>query len=144
MQPPAAAASSKTAPPGATAEDQQEEDTGDVKQAVGGNSKTLPPEKAKPSAALVRAQQYLQGRGVPQSCEQGMMYLKAATEENDPRAAVQMGALYSSGHCVQQDRVQAYKWFSTARNLEPENTWIEKNLNQLWAEMTPEERRNIR
>ena len=71
------------------------------------------------------------------------MYLKAATEENDPRAAVQMGALYSSGHCVQQDRVKAYKWFSTARNLEPQNQWVEKNLNQLWSQMTPEERRRI-
>src|SRR5947209_688392 len=125
------------------ADDQKEEDTGDGKQAASANSKALPPEKAKPSAALIRAQRYLQGRGVPQSCEQGLMYLKAATEENDPRAAVQMGALYSSGYCVQQDRVKAYKWFSTARDLEPQNQWLEKNLNQLWAQMTAEERRRI-
>lgn len=133
------AASAKSDP----ADDQEDEDTGDAKQAANENSKALPPEKTKPSAALIRAQKYLQGRGVPQSCEQGLMYLKAATEENDPRAAVQMGALYSSGHCVQQDRVKAYKWFSTARDLEPQNQWLEKNLNQLWAQMTPEERRRI-
>ena len=96
---------------------------------------------SKPSPALQRAQQFLQGRGVPQNCEQGMLYLKAATDKGDPRAAVQMGALYSSGHCVQQDRVQAYKWFSSAHDLEPQNAWIEKNLNQLWAQMTPLERR---
>lgn len=134
------AASAKT---DTAADDQEDEDSSGAKQDAGRNSKTVPPEKAKPSAALVRAQQYLQGKGVPQNCEQGLMYLKAATEENDPRAAVQMGALYSSGHCVQQDRVQAYKWFSTARNLEPQNQWLEKNLNQLWAQMTPEERRRI-
>lgn len=109
-----------------------------------------PPEKAadpaetnKPSAALLKAQKYLQGRGVRQSCEQGMMYLRAATEENDPRAAVQMGALYSSGLCVRQDRVTAYRWFSSARDMEPNNRWISKNLNQLWAQMTPTERRSI-
>ena len=97
----------------------------------------------KPSAALVRAQQYLQGRGVPQSCEQGLIYLKAATEQNDPRAAVQMGALYSSGFCVEQDRVKAYKWFASAHDLEPSNRWIDRNLNQLWAQMSPDERRKV-
>lgn len=104
---------------------------------------TDPPESNKPSAALLKAQKYIQGRGVPQNCEQGLMYLRAATEENDPRAAVQMGALYSSGLCVRQDRVTAYRWFSSARDMEPNNRWISKNLNQLWAQMTPSERRSI-
>lgn len=101
------------------------------------------PEASKPSTALLKAQKYLQGRGVRQNCEQGLMYLRAATEENDPRAAVQMGALYSSGLCVGQDRVAAYRWFSSARDMEPNNRWISKNLNQLWAQMTPAERRRI-
>ncbi|HKE30161.1 MAG TPA: zinc ribbon domain-containing protein [Candidatus Angelobacter sp.] len=102
------------------------------------------PTKNKPSPALVRAQQYLQGRGVRQNCEQGLIYLKAATQDNDPSAAVQMGALYASGFCVQQSRVKAYQWFSTAREQQPENRWIAKNLSQLWAQMTPQERRQIR
>jgi hypothetical protein len=105
---------------------------------------TPPDVKTKPSMALVKAERYLQGRGVPQNCEQGLMYLKAATEENDPKAAVEMGALYSIGLCVQQDRVQAYKWFSSARDLEPGNRWIDKNMSQLWAQMTSEERRRAR
>jgi Double zinc ribbon len=100
--------------------------------------------KGQPSVALVKAQKYLQGKGVPQSCEQGLIYLKAATQENDPRAAVQMGALYSSGFCVQQDRVRAYQWFSSARDMDPSNRWINKNLSQLWAQMTPGERHRIR
>ena len=95
----------------------------------------------KPSAALLRAQQYLQGRGVPQNCEQGMLYLKAATDKGDPGAAIQMAALYASGHCVKQDRVMAYRWFNSAHELEPANMWIQKNMDQLWAQMSSQERR---
>jgi Double zinc ribbon len=94
----------------------------------------------KPSAALLRAQQYLQGRGVRQNCEQGLLYLRAATQQNDPAAAVQMGALYASGHCVTQDRVMAYRWFNSAHELDPGNQWIQADLEQLWARMTPQER----
>ena len=94
----------------------------------------------KPSPALLKAQQYLQGRGVRQSCEQGMIYLRAATRQNDPAAAVQMGALYASGHCVSQDRVMAYRWFNSAHELDPSNQWIQKDMAQLWANMTPQER----
>ena len=107
-------------------------------------SDTPAPTKNKPSTALVRAQQYLHGRGVRQNCEQGLIYLKAATEGNDPSAAVQMGTLYASGFCVAQNRVKAYQWFSTAREQQPENPWIAKNLSQLWAQMTPQERRQVR
>ena len=99
--------------------------------------------REKPSPALTKAQRYLQGKGVRQSCAQGMMYLKAATGQDDPNAAVQMAALYASGHCVQQDRVKAYQWFATAHNQEPDNQWIAKNMNQLWAEMTPQQRRQF-
>jgi Double zinc ribbon len=98
---------------------------------------------AKPSPALVKAQKYLHGQGVRQNCEQGLIYLKAAARENDPKAAVQMAALYSSGFCVAQDRVKAYQWFSSARDMNPENRWISKNMNQLWAQMTPGERQQI-
>lgn len=100
---------------------------------------TLPDHK--PSASLLRARQYLQGRGVRQNCEQGLLYLKAAAEKNDPGAAIQMAALYSSGHCVKQDRVMAYRWFNSAHELEPANMWIQKNMDQLWAQMTSQERR---
>ena len=99
------------------------------------------PPDHKPSPALVRAQQYLQGRGVAQNCEQGLLYLKAATDKGDPGAAIQMAALYASGHCVKQDRVMAYRWFNSAHELEPANMWIQKNMDQLWAQMSSQERR---
>jgi hypothetical protein len=96
--------------------------------------------RSRPSAALLRAQQYLQGRGVRQNCEQGLLYLRAATEEDDATAAIQMGALYASGHCVRRDPVKAYQWFNVARQQQPENRRLENNLNRMWAEMTPQER----
>jgi hypothetical protein len=104
-------------------------------------SEEMPAGSRKPSATLVQAQNYLQGRGgVRQNCDQGLIYLKAATQNNEPAAAVQMGALYASGHCVQQDRVTAYRWFNSAHELDPANPWIQTNLDQLWAQMTPQER----
>ena len=96
----------------------------------------------KPSAALVRAQQFIRGTGgVQQNCEQGMLYLRAATDKSDPGAAIQMAALYSSGLCVKQDRVMAYRWFNSAHELQPANMWIQKNMDQLWAQMSSQERR---
>jgi hypothetical protein len=95
----------------------------------------------KPSSALLRAQQYLRGHGVQQNCEQGLLYLHAAAEKSDPGAAIQMAALYSSGLCVKQDRVMAYRWFNSAHELQPGNMWIQKNMDQLWAQMSSQERR---
>jgi hypothetical protein len=144
----AGAAASSTVTPAAAAEtsagmDAEKKD--DAKEAAkpGADSK---PEDAripdyKPSAALLRAQQYIRGHGVKQNCEQGLLYLHAATEKNDPGAAIQMAALYSSGLCVKQDRVMAYRWFNSAHELQPANMWIQKNMDQLWAQMTSQERR---
>lgn len=96
----------------------------------------------KPSNALVRAQQYIRGTGgVSQNCEQGLLYLHAATDKSDPGAAIQMAALYSSGICVKQDRVMAYRWFNSAHELQPANVWIQRNMDQLWAQMSSQERR---
>jgi Double zinc ribbon len=101
---------------------------------------TVPAEQ-KPSAMLIRAQQFLHGSGVEQNCEQGLLYLRAAAQRNEPAAAVQMGALYASGHCVHQDRVMAYRWFNSAHELQPANQWILKNMDFLWGQMTEQERR---
>lgn len=100
------------------------------------------PSVHKPSSMLVKAQQYLQGSGgVRQNCEQGLIYLRAAAQKNDPEAAVQMGALYASGHCVQRDPVMAWRWFNSAREQEPTNQFIKANMDRLWSGMTEKERR---
>jgi len=143
---PSASAAPTSAPdPAATKPDEGKPDEAKPEEGDGAADAKAPEDTRlpdhKPSAALVRAQQYLQGRGVPQSCEQGMIYLKAATDKGDPGAAIQMAALYASGHCVKQDRVLAYRWFNSAHELEPANMWIQKNMDQLWAQMTSQERR---
>jgi hypothetical protein len=112
-----------------------------AKTAVVDPSAINPAAPVRPSATLIRAQQFLQGRGVPQNCEQGLVYLRAAAQKNEPAAAVQMGALYSAGHCVKQDRVMAYRWFNSAHELQPANQWIQKSMDQLWAQMNEQERR---
>jgi Double zinc ribbon len=99
------------------------------------------PSDQKPSPMLVRAQQFLHGEGVQQNCDQGLVYLRAAAQKNEPAAAVQMGALYASGHCVHQDRVMAYRWFNSAHELQPANQWIQRNMDVLWGQMTEQERR---
>ncbi|MGH9564737.1 MAG: hypothetical protein ACRD4I_02025, partial [Candidatus Angelobacter sp.] len=99
----------------------------------------------RPSKMLMKAQQYIQGSGgMAQNCEQGLVYLRAAAQKNEPAAAVQMGALYASGQCVKQDRVMAYRWFNSAHELQPSNQWIQRNMDQLWGEMNAQERRQAR
>jgi hypothetical protein len=96
----------------------------------------------KPSAELVKAQQLLQGKGgVSQNCEQGLVYLRAAAQKNEPAAAVQMSTLYATGHCVQQDRVMAYRWLNSAHELAPSNPSIQTSMDVLWGQMTSQERR---
>jgi Double zinc ribbon len=115
----------------------------DARETSKGSDKGLEPVPAeqKPSSTLIRAQQFLHGRGVEQNCEQGLLYLRAAAQKNEPAAAVQMGALYASGQCVKQDRVMAYRWFNSAHELQPANQWILRNMDQLWGQMTEQERR---
>ncbi len=101
------------------------------------------PQPVKPSAALVKAQDYLQGRnGVKQDCDQGLAYLRVAVQKNEPAAAMQMGELYANGRCVQQDRVAAYRWMNSAREKAPGNPAIQASVDQLWGRMTPQERKD--
>jgi hypothetical protein len=111
--------------------------------ATSDRSKVAKDDQDKPSQMLQRAQQYLEGTGgLAQNCEQGLVYLRAAAK-SEAAAAAQMGVLYASGHCVQQDRVAAYRWLNSAHELQPGNSQIQANLNQLWAQMTSQERNQI-
>jgi hypothetical protein len=87
-----------------------------------------------------RGQAYLSGHGASQSCDQGVVYTRAAAQQGNPKAAVQMGALYATGRCVSQDRVQAYTWFNEALRNDPNNEYVERSRSTLWAQMTSEER----
>ena len=89
---------------------------------------------------IVQAEKYIQGRGVRKNCSTGINLLRQAIGEGNPAADVKMGALYWSGTCVTQSKVNAYEWFSRAHTLEPNNRWVERSRNSLWASMSPSEK----
>jgi TPR repeat protein len=96
---------------------------------------------AAQDAQVELAQRYLHGRGVVQDCARGMSLLRSAAAKASTKARIQLGALYATGHCVTQDRATAYRWFAQAQELEPENSYVNRNMNSLWAGMTSAERR---
>ncbi len=89
---------------------------------------------------LYMAQRYLYGQGVRHDCDQAMIYMRAANQKASAPARSQMGALYATGHCVPLDRVRAYQWFTSALNLEPTNPDLQRERNNLWAQMSSSER----
>jgi Sel1 repeat len=108
----------------------------------------LHPAKAKPSPArptetsnsVAEATRYIYGRGVTQDCDHGLRLLKPAANQSDPRAMIQMGALYSAGLCTPRDLPTAYRWFALALRKEPDNVAVQGDLQKLWGEMTQPER----
>jgi hypothetical protein len=108
-----------------------------------------PPPRSKPSPVIKplqavnqvsEAQKYLYGRGVGQDCDRGMRLLKPAADRADPRAMVEMGALYSAGLCTPHDLPTAYRWFAQALRKDPDNRSVQTDLEKLWGEMTQPER----
>jgi hypothetical protein len=106
----------------------------------------VPP--AKPTAAIKpvkvdpvsEAQKYIYGRGVPQNCDRGMRLLKPAADQANPKAMIEMGALYSAGLCTPHDLPTAYRWFALALRKDPDNQSVQTDLSKLWGEMTQPER----
>ena len=95
---------------------------------------------APPVDPVAEAQKYLYGRGVPQDCDRGMRYLKPAANQGNPKAMVEMGALYSAGLCTPHDLPTAYRWFAMALRKDPDNQSVQSDLQKLWGEMTQPER----
>jgi hypothetical protein len=95
----------------------------------------------KPTDSVTEAQKYIYGRGgVAQDCERGMRLLKPAAAQANPKAMIEMGALYSAGLCTPHDLPTAYRWFAMALRKEPDNQSVQADLQKLWGEMTPPER----
>ena len=98
-----------------------------------------PPEVSDEPVRL--AESYIYGRGLPQSCEQGVTILREASNRGNYKAQIKLGALYATGNCVTLDRVQAYRFLTRALQGKPGNTWVEQNRSMLWAQMSEQERR---
>jgi TPR repeat protein len=101
-------------------------------------AEAVPP---KDDPLLKLAQKYIHGQGVRQDCTTGMAYLREAAKRSNPEAASQMGALYATGTCVALDRVAAYRWFTSAMQMTPDNPWLGQERDKLYGQMTIAERR---
>jgi hypothetical protein len=100
-----------------------------------------PVEETTPDDALVaNAEKYLYGRGVPQNCDRALSALRAAAGRQNSRARSLLGTMYATGHCVGRDLPNAYRWFALASRENADNVWVQRNLEMIWREMTPQER----
>ena len=89
---------------------------------------------------MERAEKYIYGKGVTQDCDRGMRILRPAVDQGNPKAMIEMGALYSAGLCTPRDLPTAYRWFALALRKDPNNESLQADLNKLWGEMTQPER----
>jgi hypothetical protein len=89
---------------------------------------------------VAEAQKYIYGKRVPQNCERGLRLLKPAADQANPKAMIEMGALYSAGLCAPRDLPTAYRWFALALRKDPNNLSVQADLKKLWGEMTQPER----
>ncbi len=89
---------------------------------------------------MAEARKYLYGRGASQDCDRGLRLLKPAANAANPKAMIEMGALYSAGLCTPRDLPTAYRWFALALRKDPENSTVQGDLQKLWGEMTQPER----
>ena len=96
--------------------------------------------KGNPDAPVQLADMYIQGDGVPRSCEQAVVLLKTAAAKENARARNRLASLYANGTCVQRNRVEAYRWLSSALTANPNSQWAQQNKDLIWQQMTPDER----
>jgi Sel1 repeat len=96
--------------------------------------------KGNPDAPVQLADMYVKGNGVPRSCEQALVLLKTAAEKENARARNRLAAMYADGNCVPRNRVEAYRWMSSALTANPNSEWAQQKRDLLWQQMTPEER----
>ncbi len=96
--------------------------------------------KGNPEAPIRLANMYIKGDGVPQSCEQAIVLLRSAAAKENAAARSRLGSLYATGTCVPRNRVRAYEYMSSAVEANPNATWARNFKQQLWEQMTPQER----
>lgn len=96
--------------------------------------------RGNPEAPVRLADMYIKGNGVPKSCEQAMVLLRSAATKDNAPARNRLAALYANGTCVARDRVKAYQFMSSALAADPSSDWAKQNREQLWSQMTPQER----
>jgi hypothetical protein len=94
------------------------------------------------SAEALEAQgeDYLYGHGVRADCGLAGKSLLAAAAQSSTKAQTVLGTMYATGHCVTRDVPVAYRWFARASHQDPRNVRLQRDMEVLWAQMTPQER----
>jgi hypothetical protein len=99
-----------------------------------------PPADSFEDRLVADGERYLYGRGVPEDCARAQRNLQIGARQSNPRAQTLLGAMYATGHCVNRDLPTAYRWFAKALHGDPGNSRVQRDLEVLWKQMTPEER----
>lgn len=86
-----------------------------------------------------QGENYLYGRGVEADCGRAGKSLLAAAAHSSLKAQSVLGTMYATGHCVTRDVPAAYRWFAKALHQDPGNVRLQRDLEVLWQQMTPEE-----
>ncbi len=98
-------------------------------------------EPPDPSETLfVEGQKYLYGSGVPENCSLARTKLMAAANQSNSKAQSTVATMYATGHCLPRSLPQAYHWFALALHKERDNMRLQRDLEMLWNQMTPEEK----
>jgi hypothetical protein len=97
----------------------------------------------KSAQLVVEGEKYLFGRGVVSNCKAAQQNFQDAAKQGNANAMAHLGSMYASGRCAKFDRVVAYRWFTKAKNADPNNTWIESSMDMLWRNMSSKERAAI-
>ncbi|MBS1852463.1 MAG: SEL1-like repeat protein [Acidobacteria bacterium] len=90
---------------------------------------------------VAMGQKYLNGDGVPQDCGKAQKNLLTAGFRSNVKAQSLLGTMYATGRCVPRDLPTAYRWFARALHEEPENTRVASDLDALWRQMSPAEKK---
>jgi TPR repeat protein len=103
------------------------------------------PQAATPTASpddklVADGEKYLYGRGVRADCGLARRNLLIGAQRSHAKAQTLLGAMYATGHCVNRDLPTAYRWFAKALHGDPSNSRVQRDLEVLWQQMTPEER----
>jgi zinc-ribbon domain/Sel1 repeat len=96
--------------------------------------------RGNPDAPVRLADMYIRGNGVPKSCEQALVLLRAAAAKENAPARNRLAALYANGSCVARDPVKAYQLLSSALAADPNSEWARENQQVLWNQMTAAQR----
>jgi len=94
-----------------------------------------------PAHLYDEGEKYLYGDGVAQDCDRAQKNLRTSAAHSYPQAESLLGTMYASGHCLGRDLPAAYRWYARALRHEPANTRIASDLQVLWSQMTPAERK---